>query len=88
MLSSAKPRTVSWPDRNNPSSSSALPAKLINVTGAKPARNFARIKNKSESESDQDGYIPAPTFNQSFGDAIAAALEKASKSTDDKESGR
>lgn len=87
MLSSVKERTVTWPELKNPSPSSSLPAKVINVTGAKPVKMFTRTKNKSESESDQDGYMPVPTFNQSFGDAVAAALEKAAKATDDKERG-
>lgn len=87
MLSTTKRKTIAWPELKNPVPT-AQPAKLINVTGAKPIRAFPRVSNKSESESDQDGYVPAPTFNQSFGDAIAEALEKASKSTDTVECGK
>jgi len=36
----------------------------------------ARCRN-SDSEPEADGYVPAPTFSQSFSDAIALALEKA-----------
>lgn len=36
----------------------------------------ARCRN-SDSETEPDGYVPAPTFSQSFSDAIALALEKA-----------
>lgn len=36
----------------------------------------ARCRN-SDSEPEPDGYVPAPTFSQSFSDAIALALEKA-----------
>jgi hypothetical protein len=31
----------------------------------------------SDSEPEPEGYVPAPTFSQSFSDAIAVALEKA-----------
>lgn len=81
MLSSAaKPRAGAWPQVNKAASE---PARVINVTGAKASTSFAaKARNQSESESDLEGYVPVPTFNQSFGDAIALALEKAALASD------
>lgn len=31
----------------------------------------------SDSEPEPEGYVPAPKFSESFGDAIALAMEKA-----------
>jgi len=46
----------------------------VQTSKSKPAG--ARCRN-SDSEPEPDGYVPAPTFSQSFSDAIALALEKA-----------
>lgn len=86
MLSSSKPRSGAWPELKAPSA--VEPVKLINVTGAKTASVFRSIRNRSESESSElEGYVPVPAFNQSFGDAIALAFEKASQSNDVEEGG-
>lgn len=79
MLSSAKPRASAWPQLKTTSE----PVKVINVTGARASTSFGvKARGQSESESDPEGYVPVPTFNQSFGDAIAMALEKAALASD------
>lgn len=89
MLSTSKPRVNTWPELQQfPAAAAAAPVKLINVTGSKTSSSFARLKTKSESESDVDGYVPVPAFNQSFGDAIAMALEKAALGNDDEDKGQ
>lgn len=85
MLSSSKPRVDAWPQLKAATSG---PSKVINVTGAKATTSFAvKTRTQSESESDLDGYVPVPTFHQSFGDAIAMALEKAALTNDSRISG-
>lgn len=51
-----------------------LPAVGPNTSKNKAA---ARGCRNSDSEPEPEGYVPAPTFSQSFSDAIALALEKA-----------
>jgi hypothetical protein len=51
-----------------------MPPAVQRPSKSKPAG--ARCRN-SDSEPEPDGYVPAPTFSQSFSDAIALALEKA-----------
>lgn len=51
--------------------------KLINVTGSQTKPINIISAKKKDSESEPEDYIPAPSFNRSFGDAIAVALEKA-----------
>lgn len=72
MLVTGKNKPASWPGLG---SSSRRP---INVPRPQesPAVPVTR-PNRSSSESDPEGYAPAPAFNQSFSDAIALALEKA-----------
>jgi hypothetical protein len=51
-----------------------LPAAVPKTSKNKAA---ARGCHNSDSEPEPEGYVPAPTFSQSFSDAIALALEKA-----------
>jgi hypothetical protein len=37
----------------------------------------------SDTEPDPEGYVPAPSFSQSFGDAFALALERAANKEDE-----
>jgi hypothetical protein len=53
---------VGWP--------AAVPEKSKNKPAAGRCHN-------SDSEPELEGYVPAPTFSQSFSDAVAVALEKA-----------
>lgn len=46
-----------------------------------------RPRTASDSEPEPEGYVPAPTFSQSFGDAIAVALAKSEKSSSEVSSG-
>jgi hypothetical protein len=51
-----------------------LPAAVPKTSKNKPTAGGSR---NSDSEPELEGYVPAPTFSQSFSDAIALALEKA-----------
>ncbi|XP_057667085.1 RING finger protein 10 [Diorhabda carinulata] len=68
-----KPSVPSWSDLKSTSSTSNSP-KLINVTGSK-MKMLSNVRRPSLSEEDPDDYEPVPSFNRSFGDAIAQALE-------------
>jgi hypothetical protein len=50
------------------------PAFVPITSKRKPAGGRCR---NSDSEPEPEGYVPAPTFSQSFSDAIALAIEKA-----------
>jgi hypothetical protein len=50
------------------------PAAVPETSKNKPS---AGGRHNSDSEPEPEGYVPAPTFSQSFSDAIALALKKA-----------
>jgi hypothetical protein len=50
------------------------PAAVLEKGKNKPAAGGC---HNSDSEPEPEGYVHAPTFSQSFSDAIAVALEKA-----------
>lgn len=83
MLATGKSKPPSWPGLCSPSQLDAgppQPSRLINVTGSQSTSTLRKSnKNHSDSEPEPepDGYVPAPAYNQSFSDAIALALEKA-----------
>lgn len=57
--------------------------KLINVTGGRSTTSLFNKKiEKSDSEPECEDYVPVPSFNRSFSDAIALALEKAASFND------
>lgn len=82
MLASKKTAAPSWPQlSSNRTSSNAAPVKLINVTGsALKAPVYRRMHGNSESEPECEDYVPAPSFNTTFKDSLAVALEKAANS--------
>jgi len=74
MLSTNKtPPSSAWPVRK---SCPVASTSQISATGT------ARNSKANDSDTEIDGYVPVPAFNQSFGDAIALALEKAALSND------
>jgi hypothetical protein len=61
--------------REGKSKSCVEPSAAAPITSkSRPAGGGHR---NSDSEPEPEGYVPAPTFSQSFSDAIALALEKA-----------
>lgn len=61
--------------REGKSKSCVEPSAPVPITSKiKPAGGR---RHNSDSEPEPEGYVPAPTFSQSFSDAIALALEKA-----------
>jgi len=75
MLSSNKLATPTWPVRKSTTAVAPL------VSQDKLIKNH----KLSESDAEIEGYVPVPAFNQSFGDAIALALEKAALTNDDED---
>lgn len=85
MLSKTKVQNTLWPSLKSPTApkhvETASPPKLISVTG-KNCRVGFDIKhqqfggNDSDSTEQNDDYVPAPQYKQSFSDAIALALEQ------------
>ena len=66
MLREGKSKSSDWPK----------------VTKSKPPPTKpAEVRHHSDSDPEPEGYVPAPTFSQSFSDAIALALEKANQET-------
>jgi hypothetical protein len=61
--------------REGKSKSCAEPSAAAPVTSK--SKPFGGRCHNSDSEPEPEGYVPAPTFSQSFSDAIAVALEKA-----------
>ncbi|KAJ9579207.1 hypothetical protein L9F63_024688 [Diploptera punctata] len=60
MLREGKSKSSDWP----------------RVTKKNPPVKPSEVRHHSDSEPEPEGYVPAPTFSQSFSDAIALALEK------------
>ncbi|CAG9831157.1 unnamed protein product [Diabrotica balteata] len=81
MLATEKKASPSWPGLKMTSSASKSPD-LINVTGSK-MKMLSTVRVPSDNEQDPDGYEPVPSFNRSFGDAVAKALEQAEKSEEE-----
>lgn len=76
MLSSKRPcPTAMWPSLKSDRPASG--PRMITATGHNTKVDFSRVRTQSDSDVEPDGYVAAPSFNQSFGDAIAIALEKA-----------
>ncbi|KAJ1530668.1 hypothetical protein ONE63_005537 [Megalurothrips usitatus] len=71
MLRSGKATFSAGPAWNKHPASSPLSQPMLN----------ARQRVASDSEPEPEGYVPAPTFSQSFSDAIAVALAKSEVST-------
>lgn len=81
MLSSKRPfPTATWPSLKSDRPASSL--RMVTVTGHNTKVDFSRVRTQSDSDIEQDGYVAVPSFNQSFGDAIAIALEKAALGDD------
>ncbi|CAH1154025.1 unnamed protein product [Phaedon cochleariae] len=81
MLAKEKKQPPSWPILK---SSGPEPLKLISVTGAKmKAGAGALYRPASDSDPEPEGYEPVPSFNASFGDAIAQALQQAEKTEEE-----
>lgn len=55
----------------------STPLKLINVTGSKMRASEKMLRKPSDDEEDLEGYEQVPSFNKTFGDAIAQALQQA-----------
>jgi len=85
MLATGKSKPPSWPQLS--SSTPSVP-KLINISRSSTAPVIRNRKpgNQSDSEPEPDGYVPIRSYNQSFSDVIAMALEKASIQKEDGES--
>ncbi|KAG5871999.1 hypothetical protein JTB14_030841 [Gonioctena quinquepunctata] len=81
MLATEKKQNTTWPNMKA-ASTSAESRKLINVTGSK-FKIATNVGVPIDSEGELEGYEPVPSFNRSFGDAIAQALQQAEKTEDD-----
>lgn len=77
MLSTIPAKKPAWPEMK-PKAEDQV--RLINVSGSQSRSSFIPRHNKSDSEPECEDYIPAPTFNRSFSDAITMAFEKAASS--------
>lgn len=76
MLTTSKPK----PDISHQQKVTPEVVRMVSVTGSRATSSFV-VKHHVDSDGDcEEGHAPA--FNQSFGDAIAMALEKAALADD------
>ncbi|CAG9864990.1 unnamed protein product [Phyllotreta striolata] len=81
MLASEKKSPACWPSLKSAASPSE-PIRMINATGSN-MRLSVGARAPSDSEPEPDDYESVPSFNTSFGDAIAQALLQATKKGDE-----